>query len=388
MQDRVAAAIVGALDLVLTPQESVRLAERPVENPQAYDRYLRARHELNRMTATSIQKAFEHLEEALALAPDNPFLLRGMGFACWSVVNAGLGPDRAELLERGRGYADAIEAVAPDSPFIAELRGLLALFEGRALEALRNLGAAYQALPEDLDIALWYGFLLGNAGHSAIAAGICGDVAARAPDHPLAWSVLSLVELWRGRFDEALAALGRAPDTALRSFVHLLGGLIHLAEGRREPALAAFERTAGLPDDPITAVAQFLGHACRGHRAAARATLTPEMDEVFDADFTYMEFVAQGFAILGDAEEAARRLGRAVERGLGIYGAITRHNAAWRPCLRHPSMVPVLARLRERSAALAAEPIAPRALALVTDQRPATGPMPPRGGTTALPQHR
>ncbi|MEX2283390.1 MAG: protein kinase [Gemmatimonadota bacterium] len=364
MQDRVATAIVGALELVLTPQESARLTERPVENAEAYDLYLRARRELNLMTTTSIRQAFTHLEQAVALAPDNPFLLRGMGFACWSVVNAGQTTNPADLLQQARGYADRIANIAPGSPFVAEIRGMVELFEGRPVDAFRDLGTAFEALPEDLDIAVWYGLLLANAGHTDIASHICRAVMARAPDHPLAWAIVTFTQLWRGQFDDALATARSAPDSALRSFVYVIGGLVHLAAGNRDDAVAQFDRTAGLPADPITAMAQFLAHACRAERAAALAVLSPEVESILWADFTYAETIAKGFAILGEVSNAARWLDHSVALGIGLHEAITQHDAAWRPWLDHPVMVPVLERLRARAASLAALPIAPRALAV------------------------
>jgi eukaryotic-like serine/threonine-protein kinase len=372
MQDRVATAVVDALALILTPQESARLAERPVENVAAYDHYLRARHELNRMSSTSIEQAFGHLEEAIALAPDNPFLLRGLGVACWSAVNAGVAADRTELLDRARGYASAIAKVAPDSPFSAEIRGLVAMNEGRVTDAYVELGTAWEALPEDIDIAVWYGLALSIAGRSEVARAICQDVAARAPDHPVAWGVASVSCWFEGRYDDALEYVRGAPDTALRAFVYLWAGLVHLAAGRPKNALKEFHRTAGLPDDPVTAIAQFLASAARGEAAAALAVLSAGTEEVLWADFQYSEFVAQGFAILGDHTEAARWLDHAVDSGIGMYDAITLHNAVWRPWLEHPALVPVLARLRDRAAAYAALPVAPRALAMAAAQRAPT----------------
>jgi eukaryotic-like serine/threonine-protein kinase len=364
MQDRVAVAVMDALALILTPQESARLAERPVENVAAYDRYLRARHELNRMTSTSIEQAFVHLEEAIALAPDNPFLLRGMGIACWSAVNTGVAADRTELLDRARGYASAIAKVAPDSPFSAEIRGLVALSEGRSMDAFRDLGIAWEARPEDVDIAAWYGLTLNLGGRSDVARAICQDVAARAPDHPIAWGVAALSCLFDGSFDDALDHVRGAPDTALRAFVYLWAGLVHLAAGRRECAVEQLDRTAGLPDDPTTAMAQFLAFAARGDAVAARAVLSPGTVDVLWADFQYSEIIAQGFAMLGDIAEAARWLDHAVEGGIGMFNAITMHNAVWRPWLAHPALVPVLARLHDRAAAYAALPVAPRVLAM------------------------
>jgi eukaryotic-like serine/threonine-protein kinase len=369
MQDRVAAAVVDALALILTPQESARLAERPVENVAAYDRYLRARHELNRFTTTSIEQACVHLEEAIALAPDNAFLLRGMGIACWSAVNVGVAADRTEMLDRARGYASAIDKVAPESPFSAEIRGLVAMAEGRCIDAFRNLGTAWEAMPEDIDIAVWYGLMLSIAGRSDIARAVCQDLAARAPDHPVAWGVASLSCWYEGRFDDALDYQRGAPDSAPLSFVSLWAGLVHLAARRPERAVEELDRTAGLPDDPTTVIAQFLAFAARGDATAARAVLSAGNEHVLWADFQYAEFVAQGFAMLGDIAEAARWLDHAVDAGIGMYDAITLHNAVWRPWLDHPALVPVLARLRERAAAYAALPVAPRALAMAAAQR-------------------
>jgi eukaryotic-like serine/threonine-protein kinase len=368
MQDQVAAAVVDALALILTPQESARLAERPVENVAAYDRYLRARHELNRMTSTSIEQAFVHLEEAIALAPDNPFLLRGMGVACWSAVNAGLATDRTGLLDRARGYAAAIEKVAPESPFSAEIRGMVAMAERRLVDAFRDFGAAWEAMPEDIDIAVWYGLILSMAGRSDVARAVCQHIAARAPDHPVAWGIASLSCYYEGGFDDALDYVRRAPDTAPQSFVFLWAGLVHLAAGRRARAVEELDRTLGLPDDPLTAIGQFLAFAARGEAVAARAVLSPGTVDVLWADFQYSEFVAQGFAMLGDIAEAARWLDHAVDSGIGMYDAITLHNAVWRPWLAHPALVPVLARLQDRAAAYAALPVAPRVLAMAAEQ--------------------
>jgi eukaryotic-like serine/threonine-protein kinase len=372
MQDRVAAAVVDALALILTPQESARLAERPVENVAAYDRYLRARHDLNRFTSTSIEQAFVHLEEAIALAPDNPFLLRGMGVACWSAVNLGVAANRTEMLDRARGYASAIDNVAPESPFSAEIRGLVAMLEGRLMHAFVELGTAWEAMPEDIDVAMWYGVVLSSAGRSDVARAVCQDVAARAPDHPVAWGVAALSCWSDGRFDDALDCVRGAPDSALRMFVYLWAGLVHLAAGRPERAVEEFDRITVVPDDPFSAIAQFLAFTARGDATAARAVLSDGPEDHLWADFQYAEFVAQGFAMLGDIAEAARWLDHAVDSGIGMYDAITLHNAVWRPWLEHPALVPVLVRLRDRAAAYAALPVAPRALAMAAAQRALT----------------
>ena len=77
------------------------------------------------------------------------------------------------------------------------------------------------------------------------------------------------------------------------------------------------------------------------------------------------EFVAEGFILLGDEEEAARWLAQAVHLGTSIHDAITRHNAVWRPWLDHPRMAPILEAMQELAHRNAQLPVAARALAMV-----------------------
>ena len=50
MQERVSRAIVKALHVTLSPDEDRRVAERPIQDVHAYERYLRARHEISSRT--------------------------------------------------------------------------------------------------------------------------------------------------------------------------------------------------------------------------------------------------------------------------------------------------------------------------------------------------
>ena len=82
-------------------------------------------------------------------------------------------------------------------------------------------------------------------------------------------------------------------------------------------------------------------------------------------DFQYAEWIAQGFALLGDADQATHWLAHAVHLELGIYQPITQHSAVWRPWLDHPRFVSIFEALRENAERYAQLPVSPRALALV-----------------------
>jgi eukaryotic-like serine/threonine-protein kinase len=372
MQDRVAAAIVRALDVALTPAESRRLAERPLDNVEAYDHYLRARQALHEMSMSGVERAFGHLEDALALAPTNIMLLRGLGLACYYAANTGERPDREELLARALEYAERIEQQQPASPFGAEIRGLVAALHGDVVEAARQLGVAFEQLPEDHDVGIWYAFQLAYTGRSAATIAIARTIIRAAPDHPLAWGIETIGLLLTGRHAAAVARAATAPASAPAGTVPLFVGLAHAAAGDRESALDAFDRAGGLEPDVYTIMSGFLAQALRGDPVAARGVLVPDVAEGIWKDFQYAEYVAQGFALLGEVEEAARWLEQSVRRGLGIHDTVTQHNAVWRPWLAHPRFVPVLASLRHNAERYAQLPVAPRALAMAAAQNEAT----------------
>ena len=360
MQDRVASATVAALALALSPEEHARLVEHPIENAAAYDAYLRAREGLHAWTATGLQRALGHLEEAQRLAPDNLFVLRGLGRACWAAVNNSLTDDLTRLDDALR-YAATIEELSPGSPYAAELRGLVGAYRSDVATTLRELGRAYEALPDEVDIAFWYGAFLIFADRPDDALLLMEDVRRREPSHPLLPLMESISEWTTGRFDAALARLAQGPGSSPPAIWYLVQGLAGLAAGDRNHALRAFEKAAAEPPDAMSGLACFLAAAVHGDAVGAGAHLTPELEAMLWRDFSYTEYAAEGFALLGDVAGARKWLGRAAELGAGYYRGLSAHHAVWRPWLAHADLAPIFAQLKGNADRYATIPLAPRA---------------------------
>ncbi len=78
IQEKVSRSIVDALKLKLTNKEDAQIAERPIDNVQAYECYLQAKHEYCRFTAEGAKRALQHLQGALEIVGDNVFTYAGM----------------------------------------------------------------------------------------------------------------------------------------------------------------------------------------------------------------------------------------------------------------------------------------------------------------------
>ncbi|MGI8918369.1 MAG: protein kinase domain-containing protein [Pyrinomonadaceae bacterium] len=81
LQDEIARAIASALSIKLSPQEEQAIARKPVDNPEAYDYYLRGRRFLRRGTKKDIQSAAEMFRHAVALEPKFALAFAGLGHA-------------------------------------------------------------------------------------------------------------------------------------------------------------------------------------------------------------------------------------------------------------------------------------------------------------------
>jgi tetratricopeptide (TPR) repeat protein len=70
VQDEIARKIAEALRVTLTPQEQAALSNKPTENLQAYDLYLRGKSYARRLTRQDLEFALQMFENAVAMDPN------------------------------------------------------------------------------------------------------------------------------------------------------------------------------------------------------------------------------------------------------------------------------------------------------------------------------
>jgi hypothetical protein len=113
IQEEIAQKIVLALKVTLTEREARQVAERPIENPVAYDCYLRARQEMYAWTPEASRRALRLVDDALAIVGDTPLLLATKAQLYWNEVNTGQVPAGAGL-DRAADFVGRALALAPD----------------------------------------------------------------------------------------------------------------------------------------------------------------------------------------------------------------------------------------------------------------------------------
>jgi len=321
IQETVSRSIVEALELHLSPEEGIRLADRPIEDFQAYECYLRARYDIGRLTKESLEQAIRTLRQGLELFPDSPILTATLGNAYCLSFGIGYQSD-ASYLDRAQELAAKTLSLNPRSAHGMKLLGLLEQARGNLAEACRHMMAAHDAEPNDAEIMLWAAFFLSSfAGRFEVADELYQSLGQLDPLNPLLYHLWGAHHLMKGDPTEALRLARKAremnPDMPHSRLVSglSLAAVGKATEGMRElePLEAVFEPFW------LAGYARFLRHAIAGSPDEALAALDDQTRAYAWNDPELPFWVAGPLSLIGRNDLALEWVRRALDRGCINY---------------------------------------------------------------------
>ncbi len=126
LQDQLASAIAGEINVQLTPSEKSRLTTSRAVNPEAHDAYLKGRYFFNRPSDENLKKAITQFEQAIALDPNFAPAYSGLSDAyLWAAFNEGV----VTAAEGNVKAKDAAEKALALNPASAEAHTSLANYK-------------------------------------------------------------------------------------------------------------------------------------------------------------------------------------------------------------------------------------------------------------------
>ena len=312
LQAELSRAIAQEVRLTLAAGETGRLGSERAVDPEAYDAYLLGRHQWNKRTPESLERALEHFQAAVARDP---------GFA---PAHAGLALAYAPRLIRGyvppgRGLAEqkaaALRALELD-PGLGEAHAALAAARVQEWDWAGAEAEFRRAVESDRDTSvgrLWYGWYLGARGRyeeslvhrrraleldpldGVINRSVATDLAATGAD------------------EAARAQWARALELEPAHVPTLLGfALFHFERGRSREGAALFERArAAEPADPLTLAGLAVAHAAAGDEAEARRRLS-QVEAASTRGYVSPVLTAYVHSALGERDRAFALLERSL----------------------------------------------------------------------------
>jgi serine/threonine-protein kinase len=346
VQERVSRAIVSALQVQLSDSEDTRLAARPIQDPLAFEAYLRARDEIRRWGVSTV-RAEALIQQAIDIEGETPALRALNAFMLYTQVRAGV-CTVASPLDRIEAEATDLIGLVPDAPFGYALLGYVGYERGRLRDAVRNLRRSLDLDPTDPDVLFCLGISLQAAGQASAAQELAERLKQADPLSPFSWILVGVTEWFHGRLGGRLDALEKAVSMDPASpIMHWGLGYTYALVGRvADAAEQATWMRANAPAMPYTVQLASLVDALEGRPGPALAALRQLDLTPLDAHHTF--HICESFAMAGDSSRALELLEQAVERGFYSYDFIARYCPFMEPLRGTPEFARIAARAEQR----------------------------------------
>lgn len=317
VQEQVSRSIARALDLTLDPREQEKLLERPIDNVQAYECYLRARKQAFKGTRESLEEAFHHLEMGLEILGENELLYHGLAEAHLNAYEYGIKPDD-ETLRKAEEFVAKVTQLVPASANSHYLKGRIERFRGSASRAAVHFEAAVGVDPNHVGGLL---FLLGvrtlQIGRPSSVEAVARHLERIDPLSPLTLLNLGWHHWLSGRPSEAIEMLERTWKVE-PSFLWapIFRVYVHLWEEQYAEAASVLDRVA--QDDPTEMHSDWvrlLRCTLSGDREGARAAVSEDVRAYCWRDPELPWFLSSAYSLAGAKDEALAWFEHTIDHG-------------------------------------------------------------------------
>ena len=350
LENQVYSQLVGAMGVNPSEQETARATQRPTDNFDAYDLYLKGKDAMRgRQNPRNVQAAINYYSEAIQKDPRFALAYAGMGYASLEMYNHNKDPFWVQKALKAAQQAKQINDKLPEvylslgsvlsatgktDEAIAELKHALELAPNSD-EVYRRLGQAYIASGETDKAVLalkkavqinpyyWDNFLLlGNAyyrgGDNAKALVAWQKVIDIEPDNFWGYENLGAVYFSEGKYSESIPLFQKALQLQPSGEVYSDLGTAYFYLKRYSDAIKMFEKATDLnPNNEINMGNLADAYRWAGQKEKANATYDKAISLAYkelavnprDADAAIS--LAQFYAKKGDTGQALQYIQQA-----------------------------------------------------------------------------
>ena len=312
LEDSLGAKVLNSLLVTLDHEETQGPQRRYTENQQAYEAFLKAHFQFNKLNPEGIDKSIEYFQQAIALDPKYAMAYAGLSDVYMRLDRAGKAP--SEYLPKSR--AAVMKALELDETvaYAHSMLGRIAFrYDWDFPRAEREYARARELNPKL--VHAWYGSYLLTMNRVAEAEAESQKFEDFLPF--IGGSGIAQHFYYTGQYGRALDAINRKLETRPDSpGLHEWLGLVYEQQGRMHEAIEEFQKAISMSEG-IDGLGS-LGHAyaVSGKVGDAENTLR-KLDELTKHKYVSPFQKAVIYAGLGKKEEALKFLEKAYgERSL------------------------------------------------------------------------
>lgn len=349
IQERIARRIVEALELELSAEENRRLSGRPPDDMVAWQCLLQARQESLRWRKDSIDRAVALLERGLDSVGDNSELLAALGRTYLQYREAGLELGEGPL-RHAEDCARRVFELDPDSAAGRQLRGWIAYSRGQIADAVRHL---FDALEVDFNnpetLALVVNCLL-ISGRVDQARPYIRHLSSIDPLTPLTRCLPGWAAVLEGDFPTALAPYREMfemdPDNPVARLFYTWALALNDRAGEARKVARGFP--PDLEGHPAAEIAAQFDRGLSEATDRAARDLSPHTRAQARQSEMFARFLAESYALSGEAEDTVEWLKVSVDRGFINYPYLNRHDPFLARVRGHEPLESLLTGVRAR----------------------------------------
>lgn len=345
IQEKVSRSIVDALKLKLSPEEKKKVTERPIDNVQAYECYLRARQEMWRWTEDAFDRALQYLQNGLEIVGDNSLLYAGMGEVYYNYVNIGVKKeDYIDKAEECIKKAFELDADCPKGHYVLGL--INQALRGNPQQSVNHLKRALDVDPDDSGVLFWLsvGYLFYGKIKAAIP--LIDRLLQIDPLNPNSHWLLGFLNFFDGSFNLARRQLLKAYQMEPENPVfQIYYGIILAYSKCFKEAYAVLDKSEKMmPEHGIVQIGIFLKYAMQGKKEKISQLIIPKFKTYCRRDPLWSMQLAEGYALYDKKKEALDWLENAANRGFINYPFLNEYD----PFLKNIREEPRFKKLMER----------------------------------------
>ncbi|MFQ6114838.1 MAG: protein kinase [bacterium] len=321
IQEKVSRCIVESLKVTLSQKESKKIAERQIDNVQAYECWLKARQEIYQWTEDNLVQALNYLEKGLEIIGENSALYAGMGFVYFQFHNSGIRTDE-ETLRKAESYIDKVFQLEPDAVLGHFVMGVIRYIQGKIKEAIRHLTHTITLDPNHSDsmriLSYIYSMMIGNSNRARPLSQKALEIDPLMPVNYLAHAFSNWAE---GRYDLALESCKKyyqmAPKNihAQQSYVTSLLWIERFDEAFTLIDILQKEH----PSHIFTNMLVMFKYALQNKKTDALQSVTEEQRNAA-WNHSYLTWImAECYALMNEKDESLDWLENAVNKGWCNY---------------------------------------------------------------------
>jgi TolB-like protein/lipoprotein NlpI len=346
IQEKVSRSIVDALKIKLTEKEDRQIANRPIEDVNAYECHLRAQYHLWLLTDEGLDKAQKFIDMGLEIIGRNEILFCDKGL--WYIhYQDFVGGKDESLLNKAEECVKEIFLLNPDSAFGNFLNGQISRKRGNAQAAVREFKKAIQVYPENPDFLVWLNWVYGHSGQIDAAQPFINKLLEIDPFAPISHMIKGNIDFFNGEFKSAIKSIYKGLQFDIQNSFYRFWYAVALGcDQRNEESSLEFETIKKATPNTFWThqLSDFFVNAIQGNKIEALQSIADETNDMFRKDEIYPIWMAECYAMIDEKEQAMNWLEHGIGWGFINYPFLNEYD----PFLKNIRGEPQFKKLMER----------------------------------------